>query len=63
MWRAEVRLERWAPRFEIAHRRLVPADEALRSVTIAAPGVGTIYRRMFVEAGISSVDQGDRPDR
>ncbi len=63
MWRAEVRLERWAPRFEIAHRRLAPASEALRSVTTAEPSVGPIYRRMFVEAGLSSADPGDRPDR
>ncbi len=54
MWRAEVRLQRWAPHFEIAHRRLVPADEALRSVTIAEPGVGPIYRRMFAEAALAS---------
>lgn len=54
MWRAEVRLERWAPRFEIAHRRLVPADEALRQVVIAEPGAGPIYRRMFVEAAASA---------
>ena len=54
MWRAEVRLQRWAPRFEITHRRLVPADDALRSVTIAEPGVGPIYRRMFVEAAIAN---------
>jgi ADP-ribose pyrophosphatase YjhB (NUDIX family) len=51
MWRAEVRLRRWAPRFEIAHRRLVSAHEALRSVILAEPAVGPIYRRMFVEAG------------
>jgi hypothetical protein len=54
MWRAEVRLERWAPRFEMAHRRLVPADEALRQVVIAEPGVGPIYRRMFAEAAASA---------
>jgi ADP-ribose pyrophosphatase YjhB (NUDIX family) len=54
MWRAEVSLERWAPRFGIAHRRLVPADEALRQVVIAEPGVGPIYRRMFAEAAASA---------
>ncbi|GGS85365.1 hypothetical protein ACFFV7_47130 [Nonomuraea spiralis] len=27
-WRAEVRLEEWAPEFEIQHRRLVPESEA-----------------------------------
>jgi ADP-ribose pyrophosphatase YjhB (NUDIX family) len=37
IWLAEVRLERWAPRFEITHRRLVPADQALTLVTAAEP--------------------------
>jgi ADP-ribose pyrophosphatase YjhB (NUDIX family) len=54
MWRAEVRLERWAPRFEIPYRRLLPANEALRSVVIAEPSVGPIYRRMFAEAALVS---------
>ena len=49
MWRAEVRLEPWDPHFEIAHRRLVPADEALRLLTIAERGMAPIYRRMFLE--------------
>jgi ADP-ribose pyrophosphatase YjhB (NUDIX family) len=53
MWRAEVRLERWAPRFEIPYRRLLPANEALRSVVIAEPSVGPIYRRMFAEAALA----------
>jgi ADP-ribose pyrophosphatase YjhB (NUDIX family) len=61
MWRAEVRLQRWAPRFEIAHRRLVPAREALRAVVSAEPAVGPIYRRMFAEAAIASADRSDRP--
>jgi ADP-ribose pyrophosphatase YjhB (NUDIX family) len=60
MWRAEVRLRGWAPRFEIAHRRLVPAHEALASVVIADPEVGPIYRRLFAEAGFSTANQGGR---
>jgi hypothetical protein len=48
MWRAEVRLERWQPRFEIAHRRLLPAEQALQLVTTAEVGMGPIYRRLFV---------------
>ena len=63
VWRAEVRLQPWAPRFEIAHRRLVAADEALRSVISAEPAVGPIYRRMFAEAGFPPADQGGRLDR
>ena len=54
MWRAEVRLERWAPRFEIPYRRLLPVNEALQSVVIAEPSVGPIYRRMFAEAARAS---------
>jgi 8-oxo-dGTP pyrophosphatase MutT (NUDIX family) len=61
MWRAEVRLQRWAPRFEIAHRRLVGPPEAMRLVVLAEPAVGPIYRRMFVEAAIASADRSDRP--
>jgi ADP-ribose pyrophosphatase YjhB (NUDIX family) len=63
MWRVEVRLEDWAPRFEIAHRRLVAGAEALRLVTAAEPGMAPIYRRMFVEAAIASVIRRGLPDR
>jgi transposase len=34
----------------------------VRSVVIAEPGVGPIYRRMFAEAGFSTADQGARAD-
>ncbi len=54
MWRAEVRLDRWQPRFEITHRRLLAADEALASLTLAEAGMAPIYRRMFVEAGVTA---------
>jgi hypothetical protein len=33
-WRAEVRVQRWQPRFEMSHRRLVRADDALGYLTI-----------------------------
>ena len=43
------------PQFEIAHRRLVPADGALDQL-ISQPsftrGLRPLYRRMFVEAGL-----------
>ncbi|MQA85721.1 MAG: NUDIX domain-containing protein [Streptosporangiales bacterium] len=61
MWRAEVRLERWKPRAEMA-RRLVPADEALRSLTTAEGDMTPLYRRMFVEAHLPT-DSDDRPNR
>lgn len=52
MWRAEVRLAPWDPRFEMAHRRLLPAEEAFQSLAIP-DGLGPFYRRLFAEAAIS----------
>jgi ADP-ribose pyrophosphatase YjhB (NUDIX family) len=60
LWRAEVRLERWDPRFEIAHRCLVPADEAMRYLTIAEAEMRPFYRRMFVEAAMPSAGCEER---
>jgi ADP-ribose pyrophosphatase YjhB (NUDIX family) len=51
MWRAEVRMDPWDPRFEMAHRRLLPMEEAFQSLTIPK-GLGPFYRRLFVEAAI-----------
>lgn len=61
LWRAEVRLERWEPRAEMVHRRLVPAEKALGFLTIAEDDMGPLYRRMFAEAGISPADSDDAP--
>jgi 8-oxo-dGTP pyrophosphatase MutT (NUDIX family) len=63
MWRAEVRLKRWKPRFEMTHRRLLPAGEALRAVILAEGSMGPIYRRMFAEAELFSTSDDDRPNR
>jgi ADP-ribose pyrophosphatase YjhB (NUDIX family) len=52
-WRAEVRVLGWEPRFEMTHRRLVPADAAFGSMTIPE-GLAPLYRRMFAEAAISA---------
>jgi ADP-ribose pyrophosphatase YjhB (NUDIX family) len=51
-WRADVRMQAWRPRFEMTHRRLVPADEAFRSLTIPR-GLQALYRRVFAEAAAS----------
>jgi ADP-ribose pyrophosphatase YjhB (NUDIX family) len=55
LWRAEVVLEAWEPQFEIAHRQLVPAGEALGQL-FAQPRfpdeLRPLYRRMFTEAGL-----------
>jgi len=49
MWRAEVRLDAWEPRFEMDHRRLLSAEEAFPFLTIP-DGLGPFYRRLFAEA-------------
>ncbi|SCK23486.1 NUDIX hydrolase [Streptomyces sp. WMMB 322] len=51
MWRAEVQLEPWEPQFEMSHRRLLPARQAFRSLTVPG-GLVPFYRRLFAEAGV-----------
>ena len=51
IWRAEVELLPWEPRFEIAHRRVVPADE-LRPHLWMEDGFERIYQRALMEAGL-----------
>jgi len=51
IWRAEVELMPWEPRFEIAQRRVVPAGE-LASHLWMEEGFGPIYYRALVEAGL-----------
>jgi ADP-ribose pyrophosphatase YjhB (NUDIX family) len=51
IWRAEVELAPWEPRFEIAHRRVVPAAEILEHLWIGN-GFEPIYHRALVEAGL-----------
>lgn len=59
MWRAEVRLAPWDPRFEMTHRRLLSAEEAFP--TLAIPnGLGPFYRRLFAEASNSRPSTHDR---
>jgi ADP-ribose pyrophosphatase YjhB (NUDIX family) len=50
VWRAEVELLPWKPRFEIAHRRLVAVDQLLSHLWIEE-GFEPIYHRALVEAG------------
>ena len=52
-WRADVRVLDWQPQFEMTHRRLVPADEALAQLTLPK-GLGPLYRGLFAAAGIST---------
>jgi hypothetical protein len=52
IWLAEVELAPWEPRFEIAHRRVVPAAELLAHLCMEE-GFEPIYRRALVEAGLA----------
>jgi 8-oxo-dGTP pyrophosphatase MutT (NUDIX family) len=49
IWRAEVELRPWEPQFEIAHRRVVPANEVLSHLWINK-GFDVIYHRALAEA-------------
>jgi ADP-ribose pyrophosphatase YjhB (NUDIX family) len=61
IWRADVQLKPWEPRFEMSHRRLVPADEALRLTIVAEPRMAPFYRRFFLEADLPAADAPGRP--
>jgi 8-oxo-dGTP pyrophosphatase MutT (NUDIX family) len=52
VWRAEVELMPWEPRFEIPHRRVVPAAEILTHLWMGS-GFEPIYHRALVEAGLA----------
>ncbi len=51
IWRAEVELMSWEPRFEIAHRRIVPSAELMLHLWMEE-GFEPIYHRALVEAGL-----------
>ena len=53
VWRAEVELMPWEPRFEIVHRRVVPATDLLSHLWMEG-GFEPIYCRALVEAGLMS---------
>jgi len=52
IWLAKVELMPWEPRFEIAHRRVVPAAELVAHLWMEQ-GFEPIYRRALVEAGLA----------
>lgn len=52
IWRAEVDLMSWEPRFEIAHRRIVPAAELMSHLWMES-GFEPIYHRALVEAKLT----------
>src|SRR5258708_3594109 len=51
VWRAEVELMSWEPRYEIAHRRVVPATELLAPLRMEG-GFEPVYHRALAEAGL-----------
>jgi ADP-ribose pyrophosphatase YjhB (NUDIX family) len=51
VWRADVELMPWEPRFEIAQRRIVPATELLSHLWMG-DGFEPIYLRALAEAGL-----------
>ena len=52
IWRADVELQPWEPRFEIRHRRVVPAADLLSHLTLDEGYLPT-YRRALIEAGLA----------
>jgi len=57
VWRAEVELLLWNSSFEIAHRRVVPADELLSHLWMEN-GFEPIYHRALTEAGLGLCSHG-----
>jgi ADP-ribose pyrophosphatase YjhB (NUDIX family) len=51
-WRAEVEVRDWEPRFEIRHRRLVPAAEAKQHISELDEVATRITYRALAEAGL-----------
>jgi ADP-ribose pyrophosphatase YjhB (NUDIX family) len=56
VWRADVELGPWEPKFEITHRRLVPVADVLDVLTIDDAYV-RIVSRALIEAGLTSPDR------
>jgi ADP-ribose pyrophosphatase YjhB (NUDIX family) len=53
VWRAEVELAPWEPRFEIAHRRVVAATDVMRHLAIETHPFAPIIRRELQEASVA----------
>lgn len=51
IWRADVDLLPWAPRFEIRYRRVVPVRDLLAHLGME-DGFEPLYRRALIEAGL-----------
>jgi ADP-ribose pyrophosphatase YjhB (NUDIX family) len=53
MWRAEVELAPWDPRFEIPHRKVVAPADVARELAVDEHPFAAFLRRELHEAGIS----------
>ncbi|MEX0884909.1 MAG: NUDIX domain-containing protein [Phycisphaeraceae bacterium] len=54
IWRAEVRVEPWQPRFEMRHRRLVPAADLVNQLVIEGDAdYRSTFQRAMIEAGLT----------
>ena len=51
-WRAEVQLAAWEPKFEVAHRRVVPVNARPAHLWMG-DGFAPIFQRAFAEAGLA----------
>ena len=53
VWRAEVELAPWQPRFEIPHRRVVAAADVMGELVLGNHAFAPIIRRELQEASIA----------
>jgi ADP-ribose pyrophosphatase YjhB (NUDIX family) len=52
MWRADVELGPWEPRFEIPHRRVVAPADVADQLTLGIHPFALVIRRELLEAGV-----------
>lgn len=55
LWRADVQLQPWEPRFETRYRRVVPVGEVLSQ--ISGDAHERTFRRALLEAGVGDPTQ------
>jgi ADP-ribose pyrophosphatase YjhB (NUDIX family) len=53
VWRAEVELAPWQPRFEIPHRRVVAAADVMGQLELDTHALAPIIRRELQEASVA----------
>lgn len=53
LWRADVEVAPWRPKFEVTYRRIEPAANALDHLTVSDGIYARIFKRAFREAGVA----------